>query len=812
MEIKKYIKENKENLSPEQITNLLMTISSAVFDDINLLLKSQEKKDIEISESEKDFVKIYVEHAEQLGLSRHIVEIIKALDDKEYLKQCIENRDALKLENWDTVQLIDATNDTDYIKSCAEHADELNIAEHEITLVAMSNDPTYIKKYYENKKTDISKNSAMYLFEKLAEIGDLEFIQEVISNYGLTVDEQTKLIKAGGKDFAKGYVFNDAFGRDIKLNLMEFIDEPQFSLEAIEKNIFALPADNLTFSLEIFEKYGLHAFKNIEDDMFSKKAIEILGKDNVELLIKYYKVAGKNVGLKDVLNHEESFEQYSQLRKTLFSQGQLEALDLYNTINEFSRNYELISNCMKEELSDEEKQLLSIVVKESIVTTKGQEDDINTLFGKYMNLYMNSPDSYEKPIKIRQEISQMSEEAAKHFLFQKISGEKVGILTKEDLKDYPQIRQNEIAKLQDKDQITYLLTGMKWSEYQRKVEQFLTNDKIDEALSALDAENASALKNIKAVNEMIDLILGMEPEKRKEALNKINAELVNEFTEHGSEIANMRKQFRDIDVQIRKIYGKELSDTLLKVEMPASTFDEEKGVDIIKLEGQDFKLLIHGVDAYTKSTGKFEERNVGKSFICTSLISEKTLLRAKAGCYYGFSNIGSNALIMSGNDDINSYADSANSLEVKANGNAEFNTSTQIIDKSIENGTYSEIDLWREYIGDDGKIKKVTPDYIISFSSKGISENDIKEAKRLGIPIVLIDEEKYMQKNKVEDKVEGKASNEEIPEEKITPKNIKKWWSKIGDVVPALKENEAFQTIVNEMNKEIKKEGPAIGE
>ena len=101
----------------------------------------------------------------------------------------------------------------------------------------------------------------------------------------------------------------------------------------------------------------------------------------------------------------------------------------------------------------------------------------------------------------------------------------------------------------------------------------------------------------------------------------------------------------------------------------------------------------------------------------------------------------------------------------------------------------------------------LTPEFIISFSSRGgITERDIQEAKRLGIPIVFIDEEKYKERTKQEVEHEptqgGTNVNDKLPQRPIKARDVlSSTLGRIADTIPALKENEAFKTIVSEMSR-----------
>ena len=191
-------------------------------------------------------------------------------------------------------------------------------------------------------------------------------------------------------------------------------------------------------------------------------------------------------------------------------------------------------------------------------------------------------------------------------------------------------------------------------------------------------------------------------EKISKILEVYNDELKGEFTEGGSEIAKIRHVFEDIEIKIRKLYGNELKKSLLNDELPEC--QENEDIKLINLEGQDFKMLIHGIDAYGAGTGIFEKREVGKTYLCTSLISEKHLKRATAARYYGFRNIGSNALVEEGCQDIYSQANGDNSLEVTAGNDMKFFLSEKLLELS---DSYNEVVLWREYLGDNGQMQEL---------------------------------------------------------------------------------------------------------
>ena len=339
----------------------------------------------------------------------------------------------------------------------------------------------------------------------------------------------------------------------------------------------------------------------------------------------------------------------------------------------------------------------------------------------------------------------------------------------------------------------YLFTGMSGDEYQEEVKDY-----VDGASNAMnDFSENTDFAIVKTISQTMKLISQMELSKKKSLLNLYNKELLREFSSKGSFVSKIHDAYDDIDVKIKKAYGKELSTSLKE----ANNFvlEEKDGVQIIDFKGQDFKMLIHGVDAYNSGSGRFEKREVGKSYICTTLISQKNMMRADAKCYYGFDEIGDNALIFEGTKDIFSRADTYNSLEVKAARNLDFNKAENLIDKTEEK-TYNEVTLWREYLDQNDKMKDIEPNYVVCFNE--ITQADREEAKRLGIPIVLIEEKEY-EKN-LKNNFAGKVNNEKLPshaqgDAKIEMLNILK---NADQYCRPSYQKDAMEKIIKEIEKE----------
>ena len=125
-----------------------------------------------------------------------------------------------------------------------------------------------------------------------------------------------------------------------------------------------------------------------------------------------------------------------------------------------------------------------------------------------------------------------------------------------------------------------------------------------------------------------------------------------------------------------------------------------------------------------------------------------------------------------------------------------------------ESEGYNEIVLWREYIGDDGEKKETWPSYIVCFDI--INEGDREEAKRLGIPIVLIDTKAYAKnieekRNKTTEKVE--PQNIEMPKEYTQAKvSMLDVLRDASNHCSAHAQQEALEKIVTQMERQLETE------
>ena len=143
------------------------------------------------------------------------------------------------------------------------------------------------------------------------------------------------------------------------------------------------------------------------------------------------------------------------------------------------------------------------------------------------------------------------------------------------------------------------------------------------------------------------------------------------------------------------------------------------GVDIYLLDGDNFDMMIRGLKTpYCENTRLYRE--------CFSLINNDNTSRVNSNYYYGYNNIDYDYIIHVSEGD----SFSADMLE---NGTKKINR----IMTSDEINSYcgiSEIQIKTNQ-------KNLEPSYLVAFND--INESYVENSKKLGIPIILINEEKY---------------------------------------------------------------------
>lgn len=483
---------------------------------------------------------------------------------------------------------------------------------------------------------------------------------------------------------------------------------------------------------------------NIDKIMSAK---DILGIDTVFAILKYE----EGVSYDRLIANPESFKKFYQFSKSIFLSQPVESLEAISIIEMYNEHFELINDCFASKLDDKDKTLLEAILKEGAIADQ--------------------------------------------------------ITDKSQLDKFPEMRKENFAKMienGDEDVITYLLSGMSREEYDEILQKYLHNEQMTDVLNNFSEEQNGEFQKIKALRELIKLIESLDSEQRKSVLHAINNELSCEFEEQGSEIADMRRAFQEVDIQLKRLYGKELSKTLEEAKLPEVTHDEELGIDMIKLDGQDFTLLVHMANQPWDFS---EEYNT--AYRCTSLISPEHMQRYMgSGDYcFVFQNVNPSALILE-----SSHAHLCSNSKIHSTKvnvyRYNFTTASNIIEQSPKTEN-NEIDLWFESIDENGEKCKLMPTHMAIFGDKidPIQHKEfIDEAKRLNIPIILVDEEKY--KSQMMSRIKDQDKNQDTPVRlaDISMQTLRK----ITEIAPEIAQVDFFDQVLTEIDQ-INKGGKTNG-
>lgn len=479
----------------------------------------------------------------------------------------------------------------------------------------------------------------------------------------------------------------------------------------------------------------LTGYNKIYQGILEPNVIDNIGEENVYNLIKYA-AKGAPIDLSGVIDDPVSFKKYYEFRLKNLPQDNLQPNNVIKAANEFSKNYDLIKDCMQQKLSEQEEAILAVAITES---------------------------------------------------------DKIMLFEKDDLNYFTSERTEYLKRGSSSDTINYILTkNKKLSPFEERL--LSDKDQLETILNDFPelAKQVETMNIISSFREMMISYGTSESERRKFA-DILIADLENEFTPKGSMVASLRNYYSTFADDVRAKYGEELKNSLSNSFEKLPKAEKTDGVDLIRLDKSEkkFKLLIHGLNAYGKGGSEvWGHSETGKSYLCTSLISDTHLGRAPAKIYYGFNNISSEALILEGDTDISSH-EGIGSFDASA-GRANFAKSDDLLEETKINNyhNYNEIVLRREQFDENGKAKPITPNYIVAFDE--ISDLDKQEAKRLNIPIVFIDTKVY-----------GKLHNEEKTSEKSKERTDKKTLKKFSSMHAVVEE--IFKT-ANEVDAREQKE------
>ena len=242
-------------------------------------------------------------------------------------------------------------------------------------------------------------------------------------------------------------------------------------------------------------------------------------------------------------------------------------------------------------------------------------------------------------------------------------------------------------------------------------------------------------------------------ETSKEIINENDIDKLQKYAKVGKiEYIN----FYEIENKLKLFYGNKLNISLTKEF--TNNIQNIDGTLIVNYEGEDFKFLIHRLYTYDPKFSDFASQIIqdpskwntldGATTLSTSMISNNHLKRVSNGwslpqVYYGFSEINDDDLMFMGRRDI--YVSHGGwQLEPTSNLNEymDFNT-LQYLSHS-----YNEVALQRKKQSGENKGKKIQPNCIICFNGV-INEESIRAAKYFNIPICNIDEDKYRNREQI---------------------------------------------------------------
>lgn len=376
------------------------------------------------------------------------------------------------------------------------------------------------------------------------------------------------------------------------------------------------------------------------------------------------------------------------------------------------------------------------------------------------------------------------------------------------------------------DSIILMLFNMSYDEYIEKIHNGFSSKEIDILINNINNHDIQEnLNRYKIVIKFIESIINIKDGKKL----KIFAHRLNEAIYENSEsVIDIYNILRDIESIKKYYYGIEMSEKLLDISELEPTSEEIQGneeekqrqpyirenkkyvcpnieihgrnlgneiVDYIELNGMDFTFFVHVLNAYGTG-GTLEDfkksRLIGKTYICVSPITdnyysglakshdakddfieefgdideddEEMLLDISIenvdNVKLVFSDISPEQLVAMGNKDLWSDAND-NSLEITTENKETYAPIRKNVDSLNKKG-YCEYVLYRE----DNKGKVIYPTAILSTENEP-SQSEIMAAAYLQIPIVHINNNKYLNKNKQNQGASNSKTNMQLKSQEM---------------------------------------------
>lgn len=339
-----------------------------------------------ISLNEPDYTKKIIEEREKYGLDEiAILELLKNLNDHEFIKQIIENTEQYAIDSYGIVELLKYLNDHKYIKQVIESREQYGVNDANIVeLLKYLKDHKYIKQVIENaEKYAIDGH---YIVQLLEYLNNPEYIKQIIDSedqHAIDGHDIVELLKyINEPEYTKRVIENrEQYGLDVGniLELLKSLNNPEYIKQVIENR----------------EQYGVNGndivelLRYLKDPVYIKKIIEArqqygLDYNNILNIIPYLDdIEYSKKIIKEIIENREQYginnrEIVWQIKnlndleytKTIIENRERYGLDEYDVIEvlkSFKYNTDFIKDCIKNRkkfnLSGLEKKLFGLAIE-----------------------------------------------------------------------------------------------------------------------------------------------------------------------------------------------------------------------------------------------------------------------------------------------------------------------------------------------------------------------------------------------------------------------------------------------------------------
>lgn len=148
-------------------------------EDVTLGLSIQDKCSLVEMTNDSEYVKTYINKNSETLTTRDLVRLICATKDCDYIKTCVESR-AFSIVGTSLILLIQSTESPEFIKQCVEDEKFGFSFQEKIELIAATKDADYIKRFIEQNQEQLSDDSSK--MKLIQATGDIEYIKHCIES------------------------------------------------------------------------------------------------------------------------------------------------------------------------------------------------------------------------------------------------------------------------------------------------------------------------------------------------------------------------------------------------------------------------------------------------------------------------------------------------------------------------------------------------------------------------------------------------------------------------------------------------------